>query len=179
MSIHRAIKTLVLFNLLLCPGVASAFELLGLDVATVSKQEFQQAIKATGAKLVSEAGDGQFYDSYSSENLLPGSRLLHLGFLKQNGRFAFAEYEFIGTQQPVMLHNLVRKYGPYQQQKGLFLTDKEYRWTHQGIQISLKSDWKHQRTRLIYAQPEVLKSLQQAHRQFQQQRLPTFNLNAY
>ncbi len=158
------------------------FELLGIDVTNTPKGDFRQALKATGVELISEAGEDQFFDSYSSQNLLPGSQRLFLGFVKKDDRFAFAEYEFIGLQHPEMLNKLTQKYGRYQERPGRYLTDNAYFWNQDGIDISLITDWKQHRTRLIYAAPEALKALQKEYHEFEQKNLEDaskFNLNAF
>ncbi len=161
---------------------AVAFELLGIDVINTRKDAFRQALKATGVELISEAGEDQFFDSYSSQNLLPGSKRLYLGFVKKDDRFAFAEYEFMGLQQSLLLNKLTEKYGRYREHKGRFLSDFEYLWSQNGINISLMTDWDQYRTRLIYAHPEALTALQQEFLEYQQKNRKassTFNLNAF
>lgn len=161
-------KTLYIILLLWC-GPVGAIELLGMDLAKTQRDEFRQTIKNAGVTLISEAGEEDFFDSYDSSGLLTGSSRLYLGFVKKDSRFAFAEYEFIGLLQPQLLKKLAAKYGQYQLEKGDYLTDSSYRWDKGAITITLKQDWSQYRTRLIYAQPQALQSLQQEYLSFQKQ----------
>lgn len=147
--------------LLLQSGNLAAVELFGLDLLNSDQQELRVAVKQAGAELIRESGELFWFDSYDSSGVLPGSSRLYLGFVRQDRRFAFAEYEFVGFKHDQMLVRLNQKYGSGQVNPGNFFSDQEYRWQQDGIQITLKTDWQNYRTRLSYINPVTLKQLKQ------------------
>lgn len=149
----------ILLFLVLAP--AQAVELFGVQLGQASRDQFRSAIKKSGAKLISEAGIDEFYDVYESSRILHNSRRLYLGFVKKDGKFAFAEYEFNGLQQRGLLAKLVEKYGKGQKTSGKYLSDTSWQWQVNGIHITLQSDWQAFTTRLVYRNPDALKLLKQ------------------
>jgi hypothetical protein len=134
-------------------------ELLGVQLQSATLDQLRDAVKKSGALLIREGGENQWFDVYDSQNLLPGSTRMYLGYAKQSRQLAFVEYEFIGLQQPVMLSKLQIKYGNPKTQKGQYISDVRYRWRQDGIEIELAADWEKYRTRLSYINPLVLQDL--------------------
>jgi hypothetical protein len=137
----------------------AAVELFGLKLADSSQKELRDAAKKAGVVLIRESDESLWFDSYDSSSVLPGSSRLYLGFVRQDQRFAFAEYEFVGLKHNRILARLSQKYGSGQRSRGRFLSDQEYRWQQDGIQITFKTDWQNYRTRLSYTSPTALKQL--------------------
>lgn len=142
-------------------GGGQAAELFGISLSGATRDQLRAAVKQSGMTLIREAGDDEFFDVYDSQTLLPGSSRLYLGFVKSNQRFAFAEYEFNGLRQPIMLQKLRTKYGEPQLLGGKYLTDQRYQWSTDEVQISLTVDWAQHKTRLLYYQPAALDDLRQ------------------
>ena len=149
----------LLFLLSVAPPLL-ALELFGIDLASASRDALRQAVKQAGAELIEEAGENSFFDAYRSESLLQDSRRLYLGFVKADGGFAFAEYEFPQLRNPRMLRKLTERYGPPEIVKGKFLTDTEYRWYQPPLEIRLRQDWSAHALRLSYQLSERLRQLQ-------------------
>jgi len=141
------------------PLPAAGLELFGVALETASSDELRAAAKEAGVVPIREAGEDDWFDIYDSSAVLPGTTRLYLGFVKQNQRFAFAEYEFTGLNPTQMLHNLSAKYGEAEVSRGRFMSDRSYRWQADGIEISLSSDWQNYRSRLSYIEPANLATL--------------------
>lgn len=139
----------------------SAFgaELFGVALQSATLEQLRDAAKQSGAILIREGDENEWFDVYDSRDLLPGSSKMYLGYVKESKQLAFVEYEFIGLQQPRMLRKLLLKYGNGNTEKGEFVSDVVYRWQHEGIEISLGTDWQNYRTRLSYINPQVLQDL--------------------
>jgi len=150
---------LALFLTCMLAPRAAALELFGVQLESAARDELRNAARGAGLVLIREGGEENWFDLYDSSAVLEGSRRFYLGFVKQDQRFAFAEYEFIGLQHKRILQNLTRKYGPAEVQGGRFASDHRYRWRRDGIQIELSSDWQNYRTRLIYTDPENMAAL--------------------
>jgi len=150
----------LLLSLLLCfPSAVAALELFGLDLASAQRDALRQAVRQAGAELIREAGADEFFDAYRSEQLLSDSRRLYLGFVKADGAFAFAEYEFPMLRNPRMLRKLNDRYGPPERIAGKYLTDTVYRWRQPPLEITLWQDWPAHALRLTYARPDRLQQL--------------------
>lgn len=160
---------LLVIMLMLCPVLVQGAELFGVDLASTERDELRNAVKNAGLKLISEAGDDRFFDSYESNSVLPKSTRLYLGFIKQDQKFAFAEYEFDGLKHPVLVEKLNQKYGKATLKPGKFLTDQTYRWQSGGVEIDLYVDWSNYKTRLVYSIPEQLGRLKQEKTAFRAQ----------
>ena len=145
--------------LLVASGNLAAVELFGLQLANSSQKQLRNAAKKAGVILIRESGESLWFDSYDSSSVLPGSSRLYLGFVRKDQRFAFAEYEFVGLNHDQMLTRLNQKYGPAKISRGKFISDHEYRWQQDGVQIIFKTDWQNYRTRLSYVNPITLKQL--------------------
>jgi len=139
-----------------------AVKLFGVDLLSATKKPLNQAAINAGARLKNEAGELEFYDEYFSADILKGSDKLFIGFLKDNEKFAFAEYEFKGLNQKQMLQKLTMKYGQPEVIKQVFISDSIYRWNVGGIEVSYYQDWSAYKTRLTYAVPERLQILKLA-----------------
>lgn len=146
--------------LLVASGNLAAVELFGLQLENSSQKQLRDAAKKAGVILIRESDDSLWFDSYDSSSVLPGSSRLYLGFVRKDQRFAFAEYEFVGLNHDQMLASLRQKYGSGQTSRGRFISDREYRWQQDGIQIIFKTDWQNYRTRLSYINPAALRQLQ-------------------
>lgn len=154
-------KHFILVFLLFFLAPAKAVDLFGMQLQDASRNQLRNALIKSGVRLISEAGDAVFYDTYNSEQVLLNSTHLYLGFVKQDGKFAFAEYEFNGLQQQAMLQKLIAKYGKAQKSNGKYLTDATWTWQINSIIITLKTDWQAYKTRLTYYNPVMLKRLKQ------------------
>ena len=147
----------ILLLVLTCP--AAALELFGVQLESSARDELRNAVRDAGLVLIREGGEENWFDLYDSSDALEGSARFYLGFVKENGSFAFAEYEFIGLRHKRLLRNLTRKYGPAEVLGGRFVSDHRYRWRQDGIRIELSSDWQNYRTRLIYTHPQNMAAL--------------------
>lgn len=156
----RALKPLLLLILLvtLSPPLA-ALELFGVNLESSAGDELRDAARLAGVELIREGGEEFAYDVYDSSAMLEGSSRLYLGFVNQDQRFAFAEYEFIGLDTSPLWQRLTAKYGTAEIEGGRFLSDRSYRWQRDGIDIHLYSDWHHYRVRLSYVSPAGLAAL--------------------
>ena len=132
---------------------AIALELFGVNLNSTNSAELRIAVKTAGARLIREGGEDNWFDVYDSSDALAGSIRLYLGFVKQDQRFAFAEYEFKSLNPAQMLSKLTTKYGAAETHAGSFISDRKYRWQRDGIEIELSSDWQHHVTRLSYINP--------------------------
>ena len=153
-------KRILLF--LLCSGLchpAAALELFGVTLESATRDELRAAVTQAGLVLISEGGEDKWYDLYDSSDALEGSSRFYLGFVKQDQRFAFAEYEFTGLERKQVLRDLTLKYGAAEVQRGRFISDRSYRWQREGIEIELTSDWQNYRTRLTYVMPANMADL--------------------
>lgn len=159
-------KYLILFVSLCISHTVNAAELYGLSLTSATRDEFRIAVKNAGVKLVQEAGVDAFYDIYEGSSVLHGASNLYIGFVKKNNKFAFAEYEFEGLTQPVLLKKLNIKYGKAKLEKGKFITDFSYSWNSNGIKISLYQDWVAYKMRLIYQNSDELAQLKAEQQQF-------------
>jgi len=138
---------------------AQAVELYGVQLQQAKKGTFISAIKKAGLKLIREGGDDNFFDIYDSTDALDGSKQMYVGFVKKSQSFAFAEYEFEGFNQSLMLNRLKKKYGQPNIVKGKFISDTAYFWNDAGIEISYTTDWAKYKTRLLFSQPQALAQL--------------------
>ena len=145
--------------LLVASSNLAAMELFGLELLGSSQKQLRAAAKKTGVVLIRDSSESLWFDSYDSSIVLAGSSHLYLGFVRQDQRFAFAEYEFVGFKHEKMLAGLNRKYGSGKMIRGKFISDNEYLWQLDGIKKTFKSDWKNYTTRLSYVSPEALKQL--------------------
>ncbi len=159
-------KLIALILLVFVNTAVNSAELFGVNLVSASRDELRAAVKMAGVKLVKEAGVGAFHDVYKGDSVLHEAKKLYLGFVKKDKKFAFAEYEFNGLQQPVMLNKLINKYGKAAPTKGKFLTDMSYSWLSDGIKINFYQDWPAHKTRLIYFNPEALQQLRSEQKLF-------------
>ena len=134
-------------------------ELFGVALQSATLEQLRDAAKGSGAILIREGDENEWFEVYDSQALLPGSSKMYLGYVKESRQLAFVEYEFIGLQQPGILRKLRLKYGSGTTEKGKFISDLGHRWQHEGIEISLGADWQNYRTRLSYVNPQVLRNL--------------------
>lgn len=139
----------------------AAVELFGVQLQTTNRDELRGAVQQSGATLISEGNDEQWFDVYDSSTLLPGSRRLYLGFVRSNGAFSFAEYEFPGLVTDRLLSMMEGKYGPANEvRKGRFLSDQRFIWSRDDLNIELFSDWSNYRVLLSYQNASNLLQLQ-------------------
>ena len=149
---------------LLCLIVGSfqpvlALELFGVSLQSTNRTELRSAVKAAGVILIREGGKENWFDVYDSSRAFAGSSRLYLGFVKQDLRFAFAEYEFGNLISRQLLSNLTAKYGAAEIVAGSFISDRKYRWQSDGIEIELSSDWRNHKSRLSYINPANMADL--------------------
>ena len=152
------ISVFAILLLALAPS-AAALELFGVSLESTNRDELRQAAKKAGLVLIREGGDDNWFDIYDSTAVLAGSHHFYLGFVKENQRFAFAEYAFSGVDTNSLVRKLSRKYGAPQVESGRFFSDQRYRWQRDGIKIELESDWRRYRTRLSYINPPNMAAL--------------------
>lgn len=150
--------TFAILLLVLAPP-ALALELFGVALESSSRDQLREAAREAGLVLIREGGEDNWFDIYDSSAVLAGSVHFYLGFIKQDQRFAFAEYEFRGLNSKSMLRRLSARYGAPQVQGGKFLSDRSYRWQRDGVEIRLASDWQLYRTRLSYVIPANMADL--------------------
>ncbi len=160
----------LVFLLFLAPP-SLALKLFGIDLASATRDSLRQAVKQAGAELIEEGGEDRFFDAYRSESLLQDSRRLYLGFVKADGRFAFAEYEFPQLRNPRLLRKLIDRYGPPKRVKGRFLTDSEYLWRKPPLQIRLRQDWPAHALRLSYERSDALQQLRREQAEWRRKQL--------
>lgn len=159
-------RVLLFFLLLNISLPLSALELFGLQLESASRDELRAAVQQSGATLISEGNDQRWFDVYDSSTILPGSRRLFLGFVRSNGAFSFAEYEFAGLNARRLLAMLESRHGAADEvRKGDFISDEHYLWTRDGISIELYSDWSNYRVLLSYRENANLQQLQAERRQ--------------
>ena len=154
--------------LLLCSVYPHAYaaELFGVALTGATQDKLRVAVKKAGVKLVQQSGKDSFYDVYKGDSVLHKADSLYLGFVKKDKKFAFAEYEFSGLKQPVLLNKLNKKYGLASSTKGKFITDSSYSWVSKGIKITLYQDWEDYKTRLIYFNADALRQLRSEQKLF-------------
>jgi hypothetical protein len=151
--------TLLLFLLGGLFQPAAALELFGVNLESTTRDALREAAREAGLLLLRESGEDSWFDAYDSSTVLDGSTRFYLGYVKQDQRFAFAEYEFRGLNQKQLVRNLTTKYGVAEVQRGRYISDRSYRWQRDGIQIELSSDWQNYATRLLYVIPQNMAAL--------------------
>ncbi len=151
--------TILLF--LLVSQSVTAVELFGIQLNAANHDELSRAAKQAGVKLIREGGETKWFDVFDSQEALAESSHFYLGYVKQDRRFAFAEYEFAGLSRPLILKKLSQKYGQPEMIKGQFISDQAYRWIDSGIEILLRPDWQNYRTRLSYVAPAAMQALRE------------------
>lgn len=155
----KGFRLSLVFLLLALTGPAAALELFGVTLESTTRDELRNAAGEAGLVLQREGGDDNWFDVYDSSAVLNGSIRFYLGFVKQDQRFAFAEYEFRGLDSKRLVRNLTLKYGKAEVRGGRYISDRSYRWQRDGIEIELSSDWQNYKTRLIYLVPENMADL--------------------
>ena len=146
-----------------------ALELFGVNLKSTNRTELRTAVKTAGVRLIREGGEDNWFDVYDSSSVLAGSTRLYLGFVKQDQRFAFAEYEFESLNPAPILSKLKAKYGAAETHAGKFISDRKYRWQSDGIEIELSSDWQNNRARLSYINPVSMSALLAERANYQRQ----------
>ena len=156
---NKGLRLLFAFLWLALAAPAAALELFGVALESTNRDELRDAAGKAGLVLVREGGDDNWFDVYDSSAVLNGSIRFYLGFVKQDQRLAFAEYEFRGLNSKQLERKLTLKYGKAEVQGGRYFSDHSYRWQRDGIEIELSSDWQNYKTRLIYLIPENMADL--------------------
>lgn len=144
---------------------AQGFELFGVNLVTTDRAAFREVIKNSGAEVIREAGDDNWYDIYNLSARFKESRRLFVGYNKQTTALAFAEYQLPYDYLMTMLQRMRAKYGAEKKTYGRFASDTQYRWVIDGVNIVLMQDWHSNQTRLIYSLPGNLAALRQDYRQ--------------
>ena len=140
---------------------AAALDLFGVALESAGGDELRRAVVDAGMVPIREGVADEWFDIYDSSAVLAGSARFYLGVVKQDQRFAFAEYEFRGLNPKPILQRLTAKYGAADEiQAGRYLSDRGYRWRRDGIDIELVSDWQNYRFRLSYIDARNLADLQ-------------------
>jgi len=159
-------RFLMILSLMLLPLSVQALDLFATNINNTDRAAFREVIRNTGAKVIREAGDDNWFDIYDMSAIFKQSKRFFVGYDKATGRFAFAEYQLSYDYFNTMLLRLQAKYGEAKITYGVFESDKKYGWVVDGINIELQQQWSKNRTRLSYNQPQNLLALQQAYRQF-------------
>lgn len=165
-------RLFLIICLLLQPFTAMAFDLFGVNINTTNRVAMREVIRNSGANVVREAGEDNWYDIYDMSATFKQSKRLFVGYDKATTRFAFAEYRLPYDYFKTMLRRLQAKYGEAKKQYGQFESDLKYIWVVDGINIELQQNWHQNHTRLLYSQPQNLLALKQA---YQQSKLAAFN----
>ncbi len=147
-----------------------SFELFGVVINNINRLELREAIRKSGAEVIREAGDDNWYDLYNMSLNFKQSKQLFVAYDKTNGDFAFAEYNLDYSYFNTMLNRLKGKYGKPTVRYGTFQSDAKFIWNVDGIDISLQQDWGKSISRLVYSQKEKLLAVQLAYRQTQAQK---------
>lgn len=155
-------KYLIVLVLML-PQQLLAFELFGVTINEISRLELRAAIRDTGAVVVREAGDENWYDVYDMSSNFKQSKFLFVAYEKTTASFAFAEYQLPYDYFRRMLARLKLKYGKPRVKYGSFESENRHFWVIDGINIELTQNWNKHTTRLVYTQPAKLAILQQAY----------------
>jgi len=158
----------ILFTLLLLllTKPLLAFELFGTNINNTDRDQLRGIIRNTGANVVREAGDDNWYDIYDMSAKFEQGKRLFVGYEKTAGRFAFAEYQLPYDYFDMMLLRLKAKYGEPVVRYGRYDSDKLYAWNIDGIDIRFTQDWNRNISQLVYSQPENLIALKQGYQQF-------------
>jgi len=143
-----------------------AFELFGVNINETDRNKLRDVIRNSGANVVREAGDDNWYDIYDMSASFTQSKRLFVGYEKATGKFAFAEYQLPFDYFGMMLLRLKAKYGEPEVRYGRYESDKLYYWQIDGIDINFKQEWADNISRLIYSSAENLQALQQGYQQF-------------
>ncbi|MDH3535567.1 MAG: hypothetical protein OER87_07470, partial [Gammaproteobacteria bacterium] len=156
-------------------------DLFGVALESAGGDELRRAVAEAGMVPIREGGEDAWFDIYDSAAVLDGSTRFYLGVVKQDQRFAFAEYEFRGLNPKPILRRLITKYGAADEiRAGRYLSDRGYRWRRDGIDIELVSDWQNYRFRLSYVDARNLADLQAEKASFAaQQQAGTGQLSLY
>lgn len=157
--------------LFLVSPAALAFDLFGVAIDNINRVQLREAINNSGAVVVREAGDDNWYDIYDLSASFIQSRQLFVAYEKAGGNFAFAEYHLPYAYLTEMLQRMQAKYGKPVLKYGQFESDTEYRWQIDNINIVLVQSWEKNITRLVYSRADNLQALQQAYQQDLQQKL--------
>lgn len=147
------------------PQSLMALELFGVTVNEINRVQLREAIRNTGAEVVREAGDDNWYDVYNMSVNFKQSKYLFIAYDKTTANFAFAEYHLPYDYLRSMLLRLKLKYGKPDIKYGSFESENRFLWLVDGINIELTQDWDKSITRLVYTQPATIVPLQQAYRQ--------------
>jgi len=152
--------------LLMFSSSLPAFELFGTNINNTDRNKLRDVIRNSGANVVREAGDDNWYDIYDmSANFAQGKRLF-VGYEKVAGKFAFAEYQLPFDYFNTMLLRLKAKYGEPKIRYGRYESDMQYVWQVDGIDINFKQEWAGNISRLIYSSAQSLQALQLGYQQF-------------
>lgn len=158
-------RLVLIFILLLSSQTVCAFELFGVAINNINRQQLREAIRNSGADVIREAGDDNWYDVYDMSLNFKQSKQLFVAYEKANGDFAFVEYHLPYSYFSTMLKRLKGKYGKPNIRYGTFQSDTKYSWNVDGIEIVLQQDWKQSLSRLVYSQKEKLALVQRAYRE--------------
>jgi len=151
---------------ILVPLKVQALNLFATNINNTDRVAFREAIRNSGANVVREAGEDNWFDVYDMSASFKQSKRFFVGYDKASGRFAFAEHQLAYNYFSTMLLRLQAKYGEATKTFGKFDSDLKYSWVVDGITIELQQQWAKNNTRLSYIHPQNLQALQQAYRQF-------------
>lgn len=171
-------RKLIFIYLLLTSSTVSAFELFGVTLNNINRVQLREAINNSGAEIIREAGDENWFDIYGMKANFKQSQKMFVGYNKANASFAFLEYHLPYHYLPTMLKRMQAKYGNSTRRYGTFQSDIKHQWLIDGIKIELSYDWHRNVSRLVYTQDDNLQALQQAYQQnLEQKRLEKLDIN--
>lgn len=142
-----------------------AFDLFGVNVMETGRDQIRDAIRTSGAVVIREAGEGNWFDIYDMSRVFKQSKKMFVAYDKNSGQFAFAEYQLPYDYVDTMLSRLTLKYGKPELKNGMFHSDTQYHWTIDGVAIALYRNWQANFGTLMYSAPDVLVKLQQDYTQ--------------
>ncbi len=159
-------RFLVIMSLVLLPVSVQALDLFATNINNTDRVAFREVIRNTGANVIREAGEDNWFDVYDLSASFKQSKRFFVGYDKTSGRFAFAEHQLSYDYFSTMFLRLKAKYGEAKKTFGQFESDLKYSWVVDGITIELQQQWAKNHTRLSYIHPQNLQALQQAYDQF-------------
>ena len=159
-------RFLMTMSLVIMTGSVQALDLFATNINNTDRAAFREVIRNTGANVIREAGEENWFDVYDLSATFKQSKRFFVGYDKASGRFAFAEHQLPYDYFNTMFLRLQAKYGEANKTFGQFESELKYSWVVDGITIELQQQWAKNRTRLSYVHPQNLQALQRAYGQF-------------
>lgn len=129
---------------------SAALNLFGVAIENIERDVLRNAIRDSGADVIREAGEENWYDIYDLSGNFPQAKRLYVAYDKASSTFAFAEYHLPYTFFNRMHLKLKNKYGDAEVRYGLYESDKHFVWQVDGIEIKLQQNWEKNVSELVY-----------------------------